>query len=215
MTTRAKLLRVLAAQEVCAGVIGPVIALVELSQAGFAARLLPGAAVSLLFFSLSLFAGLTLWAARRYGYTASVVVQLAQLPKLTGPQFAFVFGLAPDIAVLLYTARAPGLGDVRGFSLSVTPSPVALVGPEPLPGARAAIGVSVLSFVWLFLLRKSPEAPSESSAPEATNEPAFGSAGGPPPPDWVMPPWMRVATLIAAALIASCCGMCTLPRLFR
>jgi hypothetical protein len=109
---------------------------------------------------LSLIAGLELWRGRPSGRTASIIVQIIQLPKIVSPAVVFLFSFGLDVWVrIVFGADWVHFGfDSRFLAFN-------LLGFY-VPSAAMDFGVSITAWVFLvILLRYKPAAATETVTP--------------------------------------------------
>jgi len=158
-------MKIIAVLEIIGGIFGFLIIAWVLVSMPFDPTALVLAPIVFLIYGLSLFAGIALLRDRRYGRTASIVVQCIQIPKIFSPALIFMFSFGFDVWVhfLLHPNFTTAgveikLGAFNQLFISV-------------PDAPLGLGISLVGPVFLALLLKY----NPSAAPEPIEPP-------PPPP---------------------------------
>jgi hypothetical protein len=210
------LLKVVAVIEVVSGVVGPVWLPIAFAWAGFPKAGLLGLVVGIGYFLLSLFAGVMLWRDRPSGYGASVLAQCAQLIKVATPKFAIMIGLGGDLAALRIEHQTPVGVPYTSLTLHTQVGPYSVIEFARPPGAPRVFGVSIVSCVALFLLRKyrHPATGSDLPSGDAVPVPVDGALAD-KQPDWVLPFWLKIAVGLFALIVLSCGGLLFLSVLGR
>jgi hypothetical protein len=117
-------------------------------------------------YGLSAFAGIALFRGRKYGRTASIVVQCIQIPKFISPALIFMFSFGFDFWV--HYLLNPGYATL-GFEFRFGAFNQLFISVQ---GAPAGLGISIVGCVWLALLLKY----KPGATPETIELP-------PPPPE--------------------------------
>jgi len=142
--------KAIAVCEMIGGIVGPVSVLSLMVVAKFRVDVVVMGVIVLSFFLLSLYAGVMLWRDRRSGYTASVFVQLIQLPKLMTTYLFFMMSFGFDFMVMS-VVHPNGL---HGLIANVRFGQSNDFFINPPPGGPLGFGISLVSCVSLWLLRK-------------------------------------------------------------
>jgi hypothetical protein len=141
--------RIVAGCEIVGGLAGTVSLFVELARLGFRPDAVLVSGYVLALFLLSLYAGVMLWRDKSVGYSASVIVQLIQFPKLVLPQFAFSMSFGFDLEVLRISHPNGLVG--LGFHARFFERHLLWIGPQPGGGLLVG-GFSLFSCITLWLL---------------------------------------------------------------
>jgi hypothetical protein len=161
-------LRIIAVLEIIGGISGIGIMLWVLVATPTNIYTFIFAAIAAAIYILSLVAGIALWRRRRFGRTASIIVQCIQIPKIISPLVVFMFSFGIDLWV--HYLRAAGLSNL-GFEFRLGAFNQLFFY---VPDAPVGFGVSVTGCIFLMmLLRYKPGQPSPETEPPLP----------PPPPD--------------------------------
>ncbi|MEM8558687.1 MAG: hypothetical protein AAGG50_12775 [Bacteroidota bacterium] len=116
-------IRIIAAIEVLAGVIGLFLVLSYLTAQPVALPIWISA-MGLLFFSLSVWAGIALWLGKPHGYVLSIVAWSLQVVQVLAP-FELIFRAGPYLILSLSSTLNVGfdIGALSGFFLGGTTGP--------------------------------------------------------------------------------------------
>lgn len=137
--------------EICGGLSGPVFLAIQVARSEPQVANHWLIACILLMYMLSLYAGFALCKNKLHGYTASIWVQLIQLPKIIFVPFVYTMSFGIDFVFLI---QPNGSGQGTSFSVNTILFANHMrynINPTLTPG----LGVGLLSIVWLLLLRRS------------------------------------------------------------
>lgn len=115
-------------------------------SSGFAAGVLYIAPIVLAIDALSLIAGIYLWKGTNLGKTASLVVQIIQLPKIVSSAIIFAFSFGFDFFVHI---TSYGEFSNMGFEFRLLTDNQLFFGVQNAP---AGIGVSITAFIAMAVL---------------------------------------------------------------
>lgn len=139
-------MKIIAVLEIVGGIAGILLVVWILAMTPFNPLSLLILPIVVGIYVLSLVAGIALWRGRKYGRTASIVVQCIQIPKLISPQIIFMFSFGVDVWV--YFFRSPELFKI-GFESRFGAFNQFFVYA---PGAPYGLGISVTGLIILVLL---------------------------------------------------------------
>jgi hypothetical protein len=88
--------RIIAVLEMVGGVAGALLFIWRLTESPLSVGTLILALIALAIYVLSTVAGIALWRGRRFGHTASLIVQAIQIPKILSPVIVWTFSLGFD-----------------------------------------------------------------------------------------------------------------------
>ena len=168
-------MKIIAVLEIIGGISGFLIVAWILVSMPFEPIVLILAPIVFLIYALSLFAGVALWRERKYGRTASIVVQCIQIPKIFSPVLVFVFSFGFDVWV--HYLLHPNF-TTAGVEIKLAAFNQLFIN---VPGAPFGLGISIVGCVWLaLLLMYKPGAATEiiEPPPPPPSEPRRGSTLG-------------------------------------
>jgi len=160
-------MKIIAVLEIIGGIFGFLIVIWVLASMPFDPTALILAPIVFLIYGLSLFAGIALFRERKYGRTASIVVQCIQIPKIFSPALVFIFSFGFDVWVH-YLMQVGGF-TTAGVEIKLLAFNQLFIS---VPGAPVGLGISIVGCVWLALLLKY----KPGATPETIEPP-------PPPPE--------------------------------
>jgi hypothetical protein len=162
-------MKIIAVLEIIGGLSGFLMTAWFLVLTPFDPMVLILAPIVFLIYGLSVFAGIALWRGRKYGRTASIVVQCLQIPKIFSPALIFIFSFGFDVWVhfLVHPDFTTAGIEVKFGAFNQLFISV--------PGAPFGLGVSFVGCFFLALLTHyKPGAPTETIEPPPP----------PPPPEF-------------------------------
>ena len=141
-------MKIIAVLEIIGGIFGMLLVVWILAMTPFNPLSLLILPIVVAIYVLSLIAGIALWRGRKYGRTASIVVQCIQIPKIISPAVVFMFSFGLDLWV--HFLRADQFFNM-GFEFRVLAFNQFFVNAV---GAPFGLGVSIVGCIFLALLLK-------------------------------------------------------------
>ena len=141
-------IRVIAVLEIIGGIFGVALIAWVLVASRFHPHVIILAPVYIAIDVMSFVAGVKLWRGRPGGRTASIIIQIIQLPKIVSPALVFMFSFGLDAFVHLLVGA-----DFVHYGLEFRFLAVNQLGFY-VPSAPVDFGVSITAWVFLVMLLK-------------------------------------------------------------
>lgn len=159
--------KVIASLEVIGGICGLIVLWLQLREKSLSTGLIVLAAIIAGIYVLALVAGVLLWRGVRAGHRLSVLVQIAQLPKLATTKIIYMMSFGFDFAVIAAQSPGPsGYGIV--FDAKFGAFHQLFVDN---PNVNLACGLSIVSVVFLLALQKKSVAVDSEQPSTLPNPP--------------------------------------------
>jgi hypothetical protein len=151
--------RIIAVLEMVGGVAGALLFIWRLTESPLSVGTLILALIALAIYVLSTVAGIALWRGRRFGHTASLIVQAIQIPKILSPVIVWTFSLGFD--AFLYVVQLNS-GVKYGIEFKVLAFHQLFLNYSNAP---LGFGLSITAVACLILLIYNMPMTEESQAP--------------------------------------------------